>query len=138
MTRLTPLEGSPDPARSRDPGVEARIELFARLDAISLVLGELIDAGDPERLLPVLAERQEIIARLEALAPVVPRPDDSRAAALAALAARVSALDAAHLARLEARRDDIAGELAAMHTSRRAFGAYGASPAAPRFQDRSA
>jgi hypothetical protein len=149
----------PADAQARPAWVAAaltrQLELYGRLDQLSLRQGALIDDDDTDRLLAVLGERQvvvdevaEIGTRLE---PVrqdwdgflhgLPAPTREQlrhlVSTLTDLAGIVAGRDEADRRRLELRRSEVGEELASVTRGRSAVRAYGGrgSPV-PIFQDR--
>lgn len=135
--------------------LDRQLALFRRLDTLSRRQREAVSAGDTDRLLGVLGERQEVIDELERLGeqlrpirrgwdsmldrlPVNRRAEvRERLDALADLAAAIAARDEADRRVLEERRGVIAGEANTLGRARDAAGAYAVPGAAasPRFQD---
>ena len=131
--------------------------LIGELDALSQRQSALIDGEDMEPLLELLDERQRVIDRvmpvsrtldelrwrwrtLRAALPESQRSQVQHAEdALLGLFTQVARRDERDQARLKSRLDSAGAQLAGLAASRRATGAYGASPlTAPRFQDRHA
>jgi hypothetical protein len=130
--------------------VEAQRAVLGQLDALSLRQGALIDAGEGEALLVLLAEREAFVNDAVARAAAI---DEHRASApslsgavahevgvmldgLAALARQVAERDAADARRLRDVQDRIAAEVAGSVKARSALSSYApANEPAPRFQD---
>jgi hypothetical protein len=128
--------------------------LLGELDALSQRQSLLIDEPVLDALLAVLEERQQVIDRIMATARTIEQlraewervrervPADHGANvdreldAVMALAGEVQRRDERDHARLKARLDGVAAELAGLTTSKKAAAAYGQGPAAgARFQD---
>jgi hypothetical protein len=131
--------------------------IYGQLDALSSQQDALIDLEDADRLLAVLAERQNLIVELESVIPSFDRDRrlwDERASTLSEVkrtgfARRLSTLeklaqtiadrDARTAALLAARKDAIASEISGVGRGSAAVNAYrvsGQSQRGPTFQDR--
>jgi hypothetical protein len=136
--------------------LERQHGLLVRLDSLSLAQGACIDNDDDRGLLEVLGDRQAVVDRLaEVIAALAPfranwgqfcammGPEEreraqGQARTISSLAACIAERDGRDRARLEARRDRIAGELAGLVRTRGALSAYRAPDLhdAPSYQDR--
>jgi len=130
--------------------LERQLATLERLDALATRQEWLIDEGDADDILALLAERQMLVSdlvelggRIEAdVEALMPGERTDRVADLldqiAGRAERIAARDEEHRRRLEARRDELATEMAAVGRGRKALAAYGAGNGRPsaRFQDR--
>lgn len=139
--------------------LEEHRRLYERLDGLSERQHGLIEGGDADGLMSLLAERQDVIDLLdhaqrrleparrdwERLSPEMPEDDRDHVRLLlgtvTSLAARITARDEDDRRRMESRRDAIADEMMSLTRSRRAFAAYGGASGGPdgpaaRFQDR--
>ena len=124
------------------------VELLGQIDALSQRQGGLIEEGDTDRLLGLLAERGRAIGELETatrafepyrenwaetVAGVEPsrvRVWEERLDAMTRTGRAIGERDAASCASLEEARGEILGKLGGVGTKRRAVGAYG--PETPR------
>lgn len=130
-------------------------ELQRQLEDLGDRQSVLVESGDLESLVGLLAERQAVVDRLndagERLAPFTRRwtellgvVEPERASAFAHAAADIAASmsrlaerDEADRMRLEALRASIASEMNSVSRGRSALAAYGESmPGGPRYQDR--
>ncbi len=134
---------------------EQRIRL-ERLERLAERQAALIERGDTDGLLALLAERQPLVDELaglteevqpyreawaevaRALGPVDGERAMREAEWMESAAARLAERDRRDAAMLEARRDALAQEISAMPSARGAVAAYsrGASAIGARFQDR--
>lgn len=155
--------GAPDP--HGDPArwaprlqrlLDEQRSLATELETLARRQREHIAAGDTDRLLAVLGERQVVIDRLsrvvadfqpfrdhweELMAALPPARRDAFAAAtrdVAGAVERVGERDEEDRRELERRRAGVAAELSSVTRGRSAVAAYGRAPGAPgpRFQDR--
>lgn len=135
--------------------LDEQIARFADLEALAAEQSEAILAGDTDRLLRVLARRQALIEHVTQLSVRV-RPllgtgfdmpgvrcDTQRGrireqlASLDQVIARIAERDDRDRAELEQRRGEVAGQIGAMASGKRAVHAYGGKPSnGARFQDR--
>ncbi|QDT17646.1 hypothetical protein [Alienimonas californiensis] len=116
---------------------DAAERLLDRLERLTAVQAEALSAGDDDRLLAALGEKQSALDAADL-------PDLLRAAGptrAPSLTARIEALlkaDGEALALATARRDELAGELSALGSASAAQGAYGGTadpPSSPRRLD---
>lgn len=130
--------------------VQSQREVLGQLDALSLRQGALIDAGEGEALLVLLAEREAFVSDAVARARAV---DELRARApaldalqgqevramldgLAMLAQQVAERDAQDAQRLRGVMNRVAEEVAGSVKARSALSSYAPARAdTPRFQD---
>jgi hypothetical protein len=138
-------------------------EMLARVDDLGRQIGPLVEKDDSTGVLVVLASRERLIGELrvssQSHAPLVAQWHQWRGAIseadrrlvqhrlddIAWLQNRLVERDEADRRRLEARRDEVANEIAKLNTGNHAAAAYGTTTAAPtraadlhspRFQDR--
>ena len=137
--------------------LDRQIELYERLEELSLRQAGLLDGEQPDALLDVLAQRQVLIqqvtdlnARLEPftqrwadlaarLSPAQRTDIGNRTGRLDELIKGIADRDEEARRTLESRRAEVSSRIASASSQRAAVAAYrGASgaPASPRFQDR--
>ena len=112
-----------------DPCPATAAEVFDRLDDLAADQRAALEAGDDDRLLAVLNDKQRLLAAADLPALLKAAPDDQ----IADLRDRLDALlcdEADDLSTATARRDELAGELTAIPTAGAAGAAY-ADAAAP-------
>lgn len=130
-------------------------ELFEQLGAASRRQRELVESGDAVAVLDLLRERQGLISRIASLSEDVEPfrakwaavgaqldPDrrgliQARLDSLTDAAARIARQDEQDRKTLEAKRDELARELAGVDSAKAAVSAYAEpKPVRPKFQDR--
>ena len=118
------------------PAADAVGQLLDRLDRLSDAQADALAAGDDDRLLAVLGEKQAALDAVD-LPGLFRAADPARAPALAARVEALLKADGEALALATARRDELAGELSSLGAATAARGAYGGAPpaAAPRRLD---
>lgn len=129
---------------------------YGQLDALSQRQQALIDAGEMDRLLALLTERQSLVIALEQAAPILdlgrklweehanhlPEAKNTeltrRMRAVEKLACDIAERDRQSSRELDRLRDEVADQMTGLGRGNAAISAYGAKPktASPRFQDR--
>lgn len=158
FTNPPPQASHADPHRALHAKLVALLdqqrELFGTLDGLSQRQAQIIADDDPDRLLELLAERQQIIDAIGrvndgiaplkdawrqagvAVAPALRDDVASRIGLVSALAETIARRDASDQESLRRRRDAVSGELTKMVQQRHAAGAYSSpAPSGPRIQD---
>jgi hypothetical protein len=156
---MAPIPPIPTPARDV-PGVLALLQrqrdLYQQLHALAQRQGPLVDAGEPELLLPLLAQRQRYVDELgrssaalqphrarwdevlAGLAPAARQQVGKLTQEIARLRDAVMAQDHRDCKLLDAARGQVGREVAQIAQAGRALGAYRTPTAGrpPRFTDR--
>lgn len=156
MTEMMPGGTGSDGIERFERTLDALTRAYGQLDALSRRQRDLIDAGDMDRLLALLSERQTLVIEIERASPgfdLGRRLWEERAESLPLARAnelrrRVRAIEqmaqdiaerdkqaALELGRL---RDDLSGQMAGLGRANAAVSAYRPAneSAGPRFQDR--
>ncbi|MEO1583368.1 MAG: flagellar export chaperone FlgN [Planctomycetota bacterium] len=136
--------------------IDQQIDLYATLDELSKRQHSIVETDDTDALLRVLADRQDVIARISGLAASlapfradwdanINRLDEDerarirrRLADLAVVMEQIARRDEHDRDVIEQRRSSISAEIGGAKRSGAAMQAYGGQPKGPRFQDRDA
>ncbi len=109
---------------------DAADRVLDRLERLSAAQAAALAAGDDDRLLAVLAEKQDVLDAAD-LPTLVRAAGPSRAAGLTTRVEALLTADGESLIAATARRDELAGELSSLGSATAARGAYGAAAAPP-------
>lgn len=135
--------------------LDRRLQLFTRLDGLSVRQSSRIEVEDYDGLLAIVAEREEVIADIVAMdsmreleswpdvmavaSPTQREVIDSQIDRLSELESSVASRDESDLQALEARRVEMSRQMRGVDTGRSALGAYargtGGEPVGAKFQD---